>query len=271
MIRKGERYRSRKPLKVIAMTSWYAPCTGGDYAILPADEEFIVSHDPAEGASAVYCDPVRYEELHAHFVSAKDRKNKKYCGYYLCVPLAVIRRSCTLVSEKALAICNRKRGQSPVSEITYIRGDATCPQAKGAKLICHICNDLGGWGKGFVMAISRRWAEPEQQYRTWHADRSRNDFGLGEVQFVQVEQFIWVANMIGQRGMKRGSSGPPIRYEAVAECLQKVAAKASELGASIHMPRIGCGLAGGDWARIEPLIIEYLCNRGLSVTVYDFE
>jgi hypothetical protein len=35
------------------------------------------------------------------------------------------------------------------------------------------------------------------------------------------------------------------------------------------MPRIGCGLAGGDWSRIEPLIEEQLCARGVQVTVYD--
>jgi hypothetical protein len=37
------------------------------------------------------------------------------------------------------------------------------------------------------------------------------------------------------------------------------------------MPRIGCGLAGGDWSRIEPLIEESLVRRGLPVSVYDFE
>jgi O-acetyl-ADP-ribose deacetylase (regulator of RNase III) len=158
-----------------------------------------------------------------------------------------------------------------MSGITYVKGDATCPQAKGVKLICHICNDLGGWGKGFVLAITRRWKEPEQHYRAWHAERSSNDFGLGAVQFVQVEPFFWVANMVAQRGMKRGSSGPPIRYDAVAECLKKVAGRAAELKASVHMPRIGCGLAGGNWSQIEPLIKEYLCDLGVSVTVYDFE
>jgi O-acetyl-ADP-ribose deacetylase (regulator of RNase III) len=272
VIRKGKRYRSRRPLKVIAMTSWAAPCTGGDDAILPADEEFIVSHDPAEGATAVYCDPVRYEELHAHFVGAEDRKNKRYCGYYLCVPLAAIRRSCELVPEKVPGDPTKwRRGESPMSGITYVKGDATCPQAKGRKLICHICNDLGGWGKGFVLALSRRWAEPERKYRAWYADRRRNGFGLGSVQFVQVEPYIWIANMVAQRGMKRGSSGPPIRYDAVAECLQQVAAKARELGASVHMPRIGCGLAGGDWSVIESLIEQHLVEVGVPVTVYDFE
>lgn len=158
-----------------------------------------------------------------------------------------------------------------MSDIRYIKGDATCPQAKGIKLICHICNDLGGWGKGFVMAISRRWPAPEEQYRTWHRNRSKNDFGLGAVQFVQVEPHIWVANMVAQHGMKHGSSGPPIRYQALGECLQKVAAKAAELKATIHTPRIGCGLAGGEWSRVDPLIEEHLCGAGLAVTVYDFE
>src|SRR5688572_21938843 len=154
--------------------------------------------------------------------------------------------------------------------ITYLKGDATCPQAKGVKVICHVCNDIGGWGKGFVLAISRRWPEPEAEYRSWYAAGKDGGFGLGEVRFVQVEPYVWVANMVAQRGIKTGSSGPPIRYEAVAACLAKVADKAVELAASVHMPRIGCGLAGGEWSRIEPLIEEHLCARGVSVTVYDF-
>jgi O-acetyl-ADP-ribose deacetylase (regulator of RNase III) len=91
------------------------------------------------------------------------------------------------------------------------------------------------------------------------------------VQFVQVEPYIWVANMVGQRGIKRGSSGPPIRYEAVAACLRQVAVKAHELEASVHMPRIGCGLAGGEWSNVEPLIEEHLGKAGVAVSVYDFE
>jgi O-acetyl-ADP-ribose deacetylase (regulator of RNase III) len=155
--------------------------------------------------------------------------------------------------------------------IRYLKGDATCPQAKGNKLICHVCNDIGGWGKGFVLALSRRWTEPEAEYRAWYATGKAGGFGLGEVRFVQVERHAWVANMVAQRGTKKGSSGPPIRYGAVARCLEKVAEKAIELSASVHAPRIGCGLAGGDWSRIEPLIEELLCSRGVSVSVYDLE
>jgi O-acetyl-ADP-ribose deacetylase (regulator of RNase III) len=76
--------------------------------------------------------------------------------------------------------------------------------------------------------------------------------------------------MIGQHGTKTSRSvGPPIRYEAVDQCLEALAVGAAELGASVHMPGIGCGLAGGRWERIEPLITRRLSEHGIAVTVYD--
>jgi len=157
-----------------------------------------------------------------------------------------------------------------MTPIKLLKGDATVPQAKGCKIIAHVCNDQGGWGKGFVLAISARWKEPERAYRDWYRQRSENDFQLGAVQFIQVDPTIWVANMIGQHGMKTGSKGPPIRYPAIEACLTKVLAKAQELAASVHMPRIGCGLAGGKWEVIEPLITQTLCANDIAVTVYDY-
>jgi O-acetyl-ADP-ribose deacetylase (regulator of RNase III) len=153
--------------------------------------------------------------------------------------------------------------------IEYVRGDATTPLGKGPKVITHVCNDMGGWGKGFVLAISKRWPEPEASYRTWHRERANNDFGLGAVRVVQVERLLWVANMIGQHGMRTGSKGVPVRYEAIDTALGAVASRAAELKASVHMPRIGCGLAGGKWERIEPLLIKRLVALDIPVTVYD--
>jgi O-acetyl-ADP-ribose deacetylase (regulator of RNase III) len=154
--------------------------------------------------------------------------------------------------------------------LRFVRGDATAPKADGPKIIAHICNDAGGWGAGFVMAVSRRWPEPEQAYRRWHRERERNDFGLGATQLVQVGEDVWVANMVAQRGTGP-SEGPPIRYDAVRRCLETVAGHAERLGASVHMPRIGCGLAGGRWERIEPLITATLGERGVATTVYDLD
>ena len=154
-------------------------------------------------------------------------------------------------------------------EIIYLTGDATAPETKGLKIIAHVCNDIGAWGKGFVMAISSRWPEPESQYKEWHKKRETNDFGLGAVQFVQVEDELWVANMIGQHDTLPTEEGPPIRYAAVEECLEKVGEKALRLNGTVHMPRIGCGLAGGKWEEIEPIIIRQLCTKDIAVFVYD--
>ncbi|MDI1463701.1 macro domain-containing protein [Catellatospora sp. KI3] len=158
-----------------------------------------------------------------------------------------------------------------MSTLSIIKGDATSPQAKGPKVVAHVCNDIGGWGKGFVVAVSRRWPEPERDFRAWHRQRAGNDFGLGAVRLVQVAPDLWVANMVGQRGIKTGSNGPPIRYEAVERCLATLAEQAARLEASVHMPRIGCGLAGGRWDRIEPMIVRTLCARGIATTVYDHD
>jgi len=154
--------------------------------------------------------------------------------------------------------------------IKYIKGDATSPIEEGNKVIVHICNDIGGWGRGFVMAISAKWKSPESKYREWA--KSKTGFELGETQIVQVEEDLWIGNMIAQRGIKRSSNGaPPVRYESIDKCLETIRDFALQNNCSVHMPRIGCGLAGGQWKHIEPLIIKNLISKNIKVTVYDFE
>ena len=156
-----------------------------------------------------------------------------------------------------------------MKDIQYRKGDATAPQSENNKIIVHICNDIGGWGKGFVMAISKRWKKPENQYREWF--KSKDGFELGKVQFVQVEEDLWVANLIGQHKVNKDENGnAPIRYDAIEDGLKEVASFAKENNASVHMPRIGCGLAGGKWEMIEPIILQRLSNNDVEVVVYDF-
>lgn len=173
------------------------------------------------------------------------------------------------------ALCEDRR----VQELNYVEGDATDPIGDGPRIIAHVCNDIGAWGKGIVQAISRRWPEPEREFRRWHGEPT---FRLGAVQLVPVAPELWVANMIGQHGIatRRGlrtnsgyeaDAGPPVRYEAIRECLTTLVTHARTKDASVHMPRIGCGLAGGTWAEIEPLIRETLCAQDVPAVVYDLK
>jgi O-acetyl-ADP-ribose deacetylase (regulator of RNase III) len=156
-----------------------------------------------------------------------------------------------------------------MTEIQYVTGDATAPTIPGPRIIAHICNDVGSWGKGFVLALSRRWPAPAAEYKKWYANRDRNDFRLGAVQLVEVAPDLWVANMVAQHRLTAQSGVPPIRYDALEESLKQVAERAAQLGASVHMPRIGCGLAGGRWEEVEPIIRRTLAERDVPVTVYD--
>lgn len=154
--------------------------------------------------------------------------------------------------------------------IQYVIGDATHPIGSGNRLIMHICNDVGGWGAGFVLAVSKRWKKPEAMYRKWASENNKL-LPLGEVQFVEAAMGITIANMVAQTGMQWRSGAPPIRYEALRSALIQVRDYAQHHDCSIHAPRIGAGLAGGDWEKIESIIVDELCNYGISVTVYDLE
>lgn len=78
--------------------------------------------------------------------------------------------------------------------------------------------------------------------------------------------------MIGQhKTISSSKEIPPIRYKAIEKALETLAKEALELNASIHMPRIGCGLAGGKWEQIEPIIVRTLLANDVEVYVYDFD
>lgn len=162
--------------------------------------------------------------------------------------------------------------------IDYRTGDATRPHGHGRRLIVHVNNDRGGWGRGFAVALSRRWAAPEARYRQWHRSGRATcpitgrqaPFELGEILPVVVEPGLAVVNLVGQHDTVPGPDGsPPVRYQAIRQGLVRVRELAEATGASVHAPRFGAGLAGGDWSRIEALICDELVDHGIDVVVYD--
>lgn len=164
-----------------------------------------------------------------------------------------------------------------MSELRFVDGDATRPQGPGFKIIPHCCNNLGAWGAGFVLALSRRWPRPQQEYQAWCARLGRDQFKdkLGATQLVPVEKDIAVANIIGQEGVRSSSDGtPPIRYAALEKgfgfIARYISQNLADQNASIHTPRIGCGLAGASWARVEPLLVKHFVDQDIPVTVYTY-
>lgn len=163
-----------------------------------------------------------------------------------------------------------------MSNIIYKVGDATDPNdVEGCKILVHIVNSVGAFGAGFVVALSNRWPQPESVYRSL----TKEGLVLGDIQIVQVAHDIIVVNMVAQiLGYSQGPDGkmiPPIRYEALRACLEKVCCLAQGLQAasdetiSVIGPRFGSALAGGDWRIIEKIVKETLCDMDIPVFIYD--
>lgn len=148
-------------------------------------------------------------------------------------------------------------------KINYLNGDATNPKTNGLKYIAHVCNNRGAWGAGFVMALSKKWDKPENHYR----NLNEKELTLGNIYFVPVEGDIVVANMIAQNGFITSENQTPLDYESLDTCLNNLYLMAKRTNATVHMPKIGSGLGGGDWNRIESLIKK---NMTVETYVYIF-
>lgn len=169
--------------------------------------------------------------------------------------------------------------------ITYLIGDATKPIIKegqeNLRLIVHICNNLGGWGRGFVNSISSQWKEPEKEYRKWFNENrlitGNNKLPLGSWRMVPVENGkIMVVNMIAQDEYVSSSNPVAIRYSALFMCFSGVKQWIDNFRESnpntyisVHGPRLGAGLANGDWKTIEGIVD--VCLTGEDVFIYDLK
>jgi hypothetical protein len=87
---------------------------------------------------------------------------------------------------------------------------------------------------------------------------------------VAVEPDLWVANIIGQHRTIQAGEATPIRYDALEGGFKVVRDFCLENQATVHMPRLGAGLARGDWRRIEEIVKRIFIIEGeIDATVYD--
>lgn len=151
--------------------------------------------------------------------------------------------------------------------IEYNTGDATRP-TNTRSVIMHCCNDIGAWGSGFVLALNDTFdIGPRETYY----NAIENGEGGGSVSFWRdPNSTLIVANIIGQhRTIRDETERPPIRYNWLSQGVRTVCKVAAQEEYEIACPRLGSGLAGGDWAVISNMIDAISNFYGVKVTVYD--
>jgi hypothetical protein len=158
--------------------------------------------------------------------------------------------------------------ESSSNSIIYLSGSAVDTRGKGSRIIAHIVNDAtANWGGGgFAVAVKRKWQDVQSDFRSW-AEGPPRALRLGNVRFYSPEKDITIASMVCQKGYGP-SAKPRVRYAALQDALRLISEEAIRREATVHMPRIGTGNAGGSWDIIQDLISSSLLSSGVSVFVY---
>ncbi len=152
--------------------------------------------------------------------------------------------------------------------VRFINGDASEPFGAEPKLLLQVVNDQAQiWGGGFAKQVRKKWPQAQAHFRQWSC--TRGNLKLGNIHSVSVRSDLTLVSLVAQHGFGKATSGPRLRYAALFSTLEKTAALAKTESATVHMPRIGTGEAGGSWTIIEGIIRETLASMGIQVTIYD--
>ncbi len=169
---------------------------------------------------------------------------------------------------RVVGIARHRNGkETRALSIEFIRGDALEPRGNGRKIIAQIVNDkTPNWGAGFARAVRNKYPLVQKDFKEWAVSHP-NEFSLGNTHESYISDDLSIVHMITQHGYG-ASAKPRIRYAALRDCLYQLKAIALANSASVHMPRIGTGYAGGNWGYILELIDEILVRNGVDITIY---
>ena len=151
--------------------------------------------------------------------------------------------------------------------IRYVHGNVLEPRGTGLKVVCQLVNDVARrWGGGIARQAAKRHPAAQEEFTKWimaleHSER------LGKVHFSTRRRNTVIASIVGQSGVGK-SSVPRVQYRAIQAGLAEIASFASANAASVHLPRIGTGSAGGNWQTIQGMIEEQFIESGLPVSIY---
>lgn len=155
--------------------------------------------------------------------------------------------------------------------IKYIKGSLLDTDAK---IIVHGCNCQGVMGSGVAKQIKEKYPQAYNAYKNYEESVGLK---LGYVIPAFCTGGRWVLNCLTQEYYGRNVNKVYVDYNAISRCFREVASLCNYfIGFNksykynlIAMPKIGCGLANGDWNIVSKIIEEELCDKGFEVLVYE--
>jgi hypothetical protein len=127
-------------------------------------------------------------------------------------------------------------------------------------------NAQGKMASGFAKAIRDKWPSVWEHYSrlVTPGDDAHTFQHLGKVILVEVEDGLYIANLVGQQFYGRDVNERYTSYDALDDALHRLRTWIDNSTISteeIHHPLIGCGLGNGQWSVVEALIRHNLGDR----------
>ena len=158
-----------------------------------------------------------------------------------------------------------------MSELIYREGDlfADLPLIKMDTVVAHVVSDTGAFGAGFAAGVATHHPVVKHQYQS-----SYQGYALGDIQYCyagEINSFtLEFANLFAQHGLRSKTNIQPLSYAHLQTTLWDLAQILSyeEDPIQVWAPKLGCGLGGGSWPRIEEIINKTLVAADVRTVIY---
>lgn len=159
--------------------------------------------------------------------------------------------------------------------LNYKVGDLIEAAKSGeVNVIAHCCNCQVNMGNGIApqIRLAFPWAWEADQETIKGDPKKLGSFSVGDPYATGYNDGPLVYNLYGQFGYdKRRYGGRDLNYDALYDALRRMSIDLNPSDYEllpVGLPKIGAGLANGDWDIIEMMIKKTLCSAGFDVTIY---
>lgn len=120
------------------------------------------------------------------------------------------------------------------------------------------CNAQNKNGSGLARSLAEKWPVVKQDYHdVYYRDQF---FQLGSIHPVKVEDNLTVINLISQEyygydgDVYVSYSAIEVGFTNIVRLIRKLNQLDPSIPKIIHIPKIGCGLAGGNWDKVKGIL-----------------
>jgi len=149
----------------------------------------------------------------------------------------------------------------------------------GEDVIVHGCNCICNMGAGIALQVAKYYSEAfdvDKRTRKGDATKLGNFTQWTGQNIFYPDKLVTIVNAYTQfdifshkwrSGWDKNVPKIPFDYDAFAKVLPKI--KQSFFDKTIAFPKIGAGLAHGNWKKIEGMINEVFDNKDVMVYIYE--